>query len=412
MFKSRSLLTNPSLGVLSVLCAAACSSGSSKSTPTTNPDSGVSQTNTDVTGTEVPASSAPGTAESDGSAPSSDVVDAGETLTSEAPSPDAGSDTPEPDVDSGVSTEPAAGDAGSTSADGGASDPWAGCPQLTEPQSQDWPVRVHATETAVYCAMFNENRTLVEEKAAKLQLRIAPGVHRVPDVDSAALALPACIRDGSDAAGVVTGSMTVSKTPGEGNTSYSLGFTQEFGERDPRRLQLSLQQTFDDAAPVEFLLDGAEVESLDAYQSMDLCDVEGEYCFPSIIFTSCAYASGELNTHTVEFAGGEISLDLRIGESFAGTEPGAFVEAHGSYLGETFAQDDYFKLIYHPAHHHFERAFVVLFDEPRGEVCGIEVSGLEPFGDDVPDTAFTVNCALDHLDELTVSSHTLVRESR
>src|SRR5690606_15785227 len=149
---------------------------------------------------------------------------------------------------------------------------------------------------AIYCAMFNENRTLAEEQAAKLQLRIAPGVHRAPDVDTKAFALPACIRDESDATPVVAGAVTVTRTPAEGSSDYSLRFDQEFGERDTRRLQLSLQQGFEDDADVEFVLDGAEGEAQEAYHSMDLCEMEGEYCFPTIIFTSCAYESGELNT--------------------------------------------------------------------------------------------------------------------
>lgn len=205
------------------------------------------------------------------------------------------------------------------------------------------------------------------------------------------------------------GGLTVSKTPSEGSTTYNLRFEHTFGERDPRHFNLTLDQTFEDTQGAKFELNGVENTGFDSYQSMDLCELEGDYCFPNIIFTSCAYASGELNSHVVELEGGEVTFELRLGESFAGTEPGAFVEARGTYQGEEFVQEDYFKLIYHPSHHHFERAFAVLFDEPRGDVCGIEVSNLEPFGDDVPDQAFTVDCELNRLDEIEVKSHLLTR---
>lgn len=367
-------------------------------------------------------SSYPDSTGSNSSLPSSGPADGGETGSSDHSFLDAGSGTGPSNSDGGAhetdsahetdgstaTTEPQDGGPG----DAGAVNPWASCPEAVVPTNTAWPVRVNATEDAVYCALFNENRTLVEEKAAKMQLRIAPGVHHVPDVETAALALPACVRDEDDVFGVETGSLSVTQSPGEGNTSYTLGFTQEFGSSDARRLEMRLEQTFDDGATIEFSLNGAETNELESYQSMDLCDVDGEYCFPSIIFASCKYESGELNTHTVEFEGGEVTFDLRIGESFAGTEPGAFVGARGTFGDASFAQSDYFKLIYHPAHHHFERAFVVLFDEPRDGVCGIEVSGLEPFGDDIPDAAHTVDCDLQHIDELEVTSHSLVRGTR
>lgn len=406
MSHAHSCLTRSSLGFLFALCAVACSSNKSSDSPVPDPDSGVSQPSTDDT------SSAPGVTDS---TDATQLPTSAPPPTTEAPTePDAGNDSEpadggtsgEPTSDGGDQTEP------TSPADGGVLDPWASCPTTATPKNDAWPIRVRASEDAIYCAMFNETRTLAEEQATKLQLRIAPGVHRVPDVDTEAFALPACIRDESEAKPVVAGAVTVMRSPAEGNTDYSLRFDQEFGERDARHLQISLQQTIDDGATVEFVVDGTEGHALDAYQAMDLCEDDGDSCFPTVLFTSCAYESGELNTHEVAFEGGNVTFALRLGESFAGTEPGAFVSAHGTYLGEAFVQDDYFKLIYHPTHHHFERAFVVLFDAPRGDVCGIEVSGLEPFGDDVPDVAFAVDCELQRLDELAVEGHTLTRDAR
>ena len=66
-------------------------------------------------------------------------------------------------------------------------------------------------------------------------------------------------------------------------------------------------------------------------------------------------------------------MDLRIGASFADTEPSAFVRAEGTLDGQDFVQTDYFKLLYNPTHHHSSQAFAVLFDEPIGEACGLKV---------------------------------------
>lgn len=406
-----------SLSLLFALWCSACSSDSANTPLPTKPDAGeTSETYESETATpdagQDPGSSAPATSDSA-------TGEASET-TSTAHDPDAGStsDTPDPTdpdvpVDGGqTTTEPDAGsippvdeDAGG---DAGAPDVWAGCPEVAAPSNENWPLVLNATPDATYCALFNENRTLVEELAAKVQLRVAPGMHHVPDSDTEPFALPACIRDRSGVAPVSTGKLTVQTLPGEGATTHSLRFDQALNG-DARRLQLTLEQTFDDGADIEFVLDGVESEGFDSYQAMDLCEIDGDYCLPNITFTSCNYTTGELNTHTVDFEGGQVTFDLRIGESFASTEPGAFVAARGNYLGGSFTQDDYFKLVYHPAHHHFERAFVVLFDAPHGDVCGIEVSGLEPFGDDVPDRAFTVDCELGHLSELDVTSHSLVK---
>lgn len=403
-----------SLGVLFALWCSACSSSSSPDPDPSDADGGVTSSPTEETQSSSGTSSSAPTQDSD-AGPTSDTPsttgDVTEDVTSDV-SLDAGVSEPvEPTEDGGLSSEPQDSDAGATGeTDGGTSeDPWANCPSSAVPQDAEWPFQVNATPEAIYCATFNESRTLQEEQLVKMQLRVAPGVHRVPDVASQALALPICVRDESTSRGVVSGNVDISKSQGEGTTTYTLRFDQAFGDADPRHLRLTLDQTFDDSQDVQFTLDGVESSGFDSYQAIELCEFEDDYCITNVIFTSCAYESGELNTHVVEFDGGEVTFELRLGDSFAGTEPGAFVGAHGTFDGESFTQDDYFKLIYHPTHHHFERAFVVLFDEPRGNVCGLEVSALEPFGDDVPDRAFTVDCELNHIDELTVSSHTLTR---
>ncbi len=405
---SNTPVVRSSLGILFALWCSACSSSSSPKPDDIEPDAGA--TTAPVSETSEPGAS--GSSEPTDPTHTPDGGDTGSDAATSEPTSDETdvSDTSASSGDGGVTSAPE-GDGGGTEAPDGGNDgdPWANCPAATVPENAEWPIEIHATENAVYCATFNETRTLQEEQQAKMQLRVAPGVHHIPDVDQEQLVLPVCFRDTESSMHVSGGGLTVSKTQSEGNATYNLRFEHTFGERDPRHFNLTLDQTFEGTQDATFELNGVENTGFDSYQSMDLCEIEGDYCFPSIIFTSCAYASGELNSHVVELDGGEVTFELRLGESFAGTEPGAFVEARGTYQGEAFVQKDYFRLVYHPSHHHFERAFVVLFDEPRGAVCGIEVSNLEPFGDDVPDQAFTVDCELNHLDEIDVKSHLLTR---
>ena len=104
--------------------------------------------------------------------------------------------------------------------------------------------------------------------------------------------------------------------------------------------------------------------------------------------------------------GDEAHLELHIGQSFASTEPGAFVRAHGRFAGTDFDQSDYFHLVYNPTHHHFSRDFAVFFDAPIDGACGIEIAHLETHDQDSePDVAYAVDCELGRLRELSVTSH-------
>ena len=293
--------------------------------------------------------------------------------------------------------------------DAGESDPWSGCPSadlvLHDPQ---WPVQLTVTDEAVYCATFSESRTLEEELAAKLQLRVTPGDYRLPAQDHPSYQLPICLRQQSGAA----------EAPSEGNTEYDQHpfdddtehqVSARLSYEENGQLNVRLQRTMESGEDPAFLLDGKENDSFDfdSYTAFELCSEPGDECFPDRLFTSCDFSGGQLNLHEVTLDEGQIRFELRLGESFAGTEPGAYVRASGTFEGVEFDQTDYFKLVYHPTHHHFERTFVVLFDEPIAGACGVLVHGLEKFGDDVADAAYTVDCDLNRLEPLTVQGHEL-----
>ena len=95
-----------------------------------------------------------------------------------------------------------------------------------------------------------------------------------------------------------------------------------------------------------------------------------------------------------------------MGESAASTEPAAFVRASGTLDGASFDQKDYWKLIYRPAHHHFQRDFGVFFDAPISGACGLKMVGLDPWegATTVPDVEL-VDCDLKTVETRKTSSH-------
>ena len=89
--------------------------------------------------------------------------------------------------------------------------------------------------------------------------------------------------------------------------------------------------------------------------------------------------------------------------SAASTEPALFHFGSGVLDQTTFEQDDYYKLIYNPEHHHFSRDFIVLFDQPISAACGIKVQNLDPWNDDPPGRVALVRCDLTEIEERRVT---------
>lgn len=311
------------------------------------------------------------------------------------------------------------GEAGSAGASGeggaggvGSSDPWAGCPTAADyPGQETFPHTLEVSDEAVYCATFTDTGTLQEELQRKAQLRVAPGSYRLPAAPRNGLALPVCVAFGEGATplGAVPQATTYQAQTFEGAVTHHYTFEERVPEN--RRLGIELYLTQPVGQSPGFLLDGDWLDpngDEGAALSVTLCP-EGDSCFPVQSFDSCTHASSTLNRHEVVLDSGSVTLDLRLGDSFAGTEPGAFVRASGTFRGVAFEQGDYYKLVYSPTHHHFERDFAVLFDEPIDGVCGIEITGLEPIDQEVVDEAYAVDCGLERLEPLTVTSHTLQR---
>jgi hypothetical protein len=97
--------------------------------------------------------------------------------------------------------------------------------------------------------------------------------------------------------------------------------------------------------------------------------------------------------HTLTFDGGDVVLDLPIGDSFTSTEPAMFVRAAGTLDGVEFVIEDYFDFLYNPEHHYFRRDFLVFFAAPIGEACGLMVTELDPFAPEALQVVSLVDCA-------------------
>jgi len=308
----------------------------------------------------------------------------------------------------------AAGSSGGEAGSGGDAR-WAACPTADEFEDQaSWPDTLEVTEGAVYCATFDENRTLKEELAKKALLRIAPGSYRLPAAEQAGLALPVCIALGAEGVGVaaVPRSTSHQANPFDGNVSHHYDFVSE--QPDPaRRVSVSLYLTLPEGQAPGFVLDGdhpALFGPTEPHNSFVLCESLDESCFPDRSFDSCTHASSTLNRHQIGLDSGDITLDVRIGDSYASTEPGAFVAARGTFRGVAFEQENYFKLVYRPAHHHFDRDFAVLFDEPIDGACGLKIERFSADPAGPAPTAASIDCALDSIDALTVETFTLTRD--
>ncbi len=308
----------------------------------------------------------------------------------------------------GASSGAGGEDSGSAGAGGdGGDERFTNCPSADDyAGDSSWPHTLEVTDEAIYCATFNETRTLKEELAAKALLRVTPGSYRLPDADTAGLGLPLCVAFGQEGMAVAAapGAMTYQAGTYADIVTHRYRFVEHLPDPE-RRIEASLSVGLLAGQMPGMLVDGSAPDAFDESApsaTFTLCQGASEDCVVDRLFGSCTHENATLHLHEVELDTGNVLLELRIGSSFAGTEPGAFVRASGSFRGTAFDQQDYFKLVYHPTHHHFERYFAVLFDEPIGGVCGVEIGGLEPFDDYAEDDAYAVDCELNRLQPLSV----------
>ena len=332
-------------------------------------------------------------------------------------------------------TDTDAGDAGDDGSapdqDAGVVPGWEDCPGAETYVGDDaWELELTVQDNATYCVPFRESWPLEDVRAEKAQLHLTSGMFRLPqNAADAPFSLPLCVR-------LESGELLTSKAGGA-ISSEADAWDASF-QRVRFRVPLERRTEGGGATPrgslkgeLRFLR--ASDPSLNGSPNAASIDYDPdaiawrlEYCaegecedwpYPkgSREFDACSYAAADRRErHAVAFDGGEVTLELNIGVSPASTEPGAFERASGTFEGHAFDQRDYWKLVYSPAHHHFSRTFAVLFEEPIDDVCGLEITGLEPWedmgGDYTPNEVFTLDCNLGRVGERTVSTHEWIRE--
>ena len=229
--------------------------------------------------------------------------------------------------------------------------------------------------------------------AAKSIATVPPGSYPMIDEPGPApVALPLCFR-GRDGKTAAPGTGTIARRAYAGDPTFD--FTLPVPGRGVVRA----------SAPAQ----GNPAVARD-FSSVWLC--QDASCPPGkIVFhVPCQVPGLTPAQHRVSFDGGQVELTVEIDRKGGGlgTERGEFTRATGSFKGVAFDQRDYFQLIYAPEHHHFVRHLAVLFDAPVDGACGLEFVNLAGTPSLVRTaSAFTVDCQLNRLAELKVTTATL-----
>jgi hypothetical protein len=302
------------------------------------------------------------------------------------------------------------GDGGDVNGDGdGSGSPyWPWCPEASEYVGEDWPVFVEVTENAVYCGTFYEMRTLEEEYRTKSRLRLIPGTYALPlENGTYPFFLPHCfefIQVGEQPLPEGVGEIRANHSADPPGTMYRWFITQLMRDATGQvwtfeanlRVYLENEDTF--------TISGDYGDPWDrTYHGFMLCKDDCQSWVDNRRFASCHYDTATPQKHTVTFDGGSIELFIRMGQSDASTEPALFHFGSGTLDGTAFSQDDYYKLIYNPEHHHFSRDFIVLFDNPISSACGLKVQNLDPWNDDPAGRVALVRCDLSEIGERQVT---------
>jgi hypothetical protein len=289
------------------------------------------------------------------------------------------------------------------------------CPDASAWIGDDtWPLKLTVAEDVTVCVLYNDTQDLKTNLARKARLTIRSGTYPLPDSGEGTVLLPACVSraDGTGPSSVDAGTVSSSSfTPVTGGTYYTSDIRQPMsGADDPRDLEVIVRFHSPDGEPPEPVYYDGTVRDPFAETGVDLvfCDGgyhEDGYCngTRSPLYT-CMPGDSRVEQHTVGFDGGELTVVLRLESSGDGTEPGAFVHAQGTLDGTAFVQDDYFKLLYHPEHHHFSRDFGVLFDAPIGSACGVAAYYVDPWEEAPATVVKLIDCAVEPIEERAVTS--------
>lgn len=286
-------------------------------------------------------------------------------------------------------------------------EPWPWCPGADSALSSG-AATLTVGDGAIWCATFNEARTLAEEAEAKAMVRFVAGSYPLPQVDGEIEAqLPACGATASvdQLASDGPGLIRVTTDLG-GSGRYRVELRQPLAGSVGHELVMFLEGPTDELTSEGALaIDGEHVGVATDQQhvfAMQLCEGSCGDFNDGVWLDSCRFDRVPPESHHVQFEGGSVDLDIRIGSSMAATQPAVFVGGSGELDGDPFVQRDYWEILYNPQHHHFSRDFVLFVDDD----LGVQVTGLDPWGDP-PETEVTiVDWALTPLESRAVQDET------
>jgi hypothetical protein len=261
------------------------------------------------------------------------------------------------------------------------------------------------TDEALFCVV-NQGWTVQEAMGNKAQVRWIPDVYPLPDANGTyAVMLPACIRipGGEESRHDSTGSLTVT-TSSNGVRSIQYDFTQpmRMGTRQwdigmnaqlyfpgdkPPQLVISNQLTWYESGTEITVWYNLGVEGFDRPWRAFPCD-------PANYTARVTAASFDRGSLTVE---AHIYWEVPSG----GQAPAILRRGHGELDGVPFGQRDYDRLSHLPAHHNWGGSFLVMFDQPIGSACGIQLDVPSVDGGGPLLGAWTVDCHLAPIEELT-----------
>jgi hypothetical protein len=292
------------------------------------------------------------------------------------------------------------------SADEHSGDLWGWCPDASAYIGGEWMISAVATDEALYCVV-NQGTSVEEAMRNKAQLRFVPGTYPLPaESGDHAVMIPACIwrlRDEvSQHEGVGNVNVTAWDVSGAMRLGYELSQPMRVGDKRWDVIVRAMVYFRDEVQPTELVMSDQQTWIADGKQVTlwYFLGVEGfdqpwgAYpCEPAVASRREIVTRFDRGNLTVEY-------DVYMEVEYGGQGPAQLRMALGELDGVSFEQRDYARLSHQPAHHNWGGSYLVLFDEPIGQACGIKLHVPSEDGGGPELGAWTVDCDLAVIDEL------------
>jgi hypothetical protein len=298
------------------------------------------------------------------------------------------------------------GDAGSADGDGGDPFLWDWCPDPSAYVGGNWNYQASVTDQALFC-VINQGFSVEEAMGSKAQLRVVPGSYPLPQEDGTyPLLIPACIRVPEN---------VESQHAGEGLLTVTTEYIGDYpyvhyAVSQPMMVGIqpwTIEMNFSIYNPgnpyPDLVLDNRLSEWEGGHEISKSYILDNEVLdYPWWAFP-CLPASANRRETGGTFDRGQINVwnDVIYDIPSGGHAPAILQRGWGELDGTAFDQEDYFKLSHLPAHHNWGGSFLVMFEQPIGPACGIKlcIPSMDGGGPDLG--AWTVDCSLDTIDQLT-----------